>query len=699
MLETKEEHEYGRLTQESVLGSAPSHSAADQLITDTNFEQRPLVTIGLPVFNGAGTIAVALEALVRQDYPNLQIIISDNASTDETLEICERFAQQDSRIRIIRKDINEGAVANFRTVLDFAVGDYFMWAAADDSWYPEFISRLLPLLATAPSVGVAMCAIERHYPDGTPFDLLRFIGPHDPNRLGHRQLFFKSFSAVKYSLFIYGLFRTELLKLAMPNFPEVLGGDRQFMSHLMLVCRFAYLDEVLHTRTYQPKNEQSYWTQMAQPWVLTRQLFVFVKLILGSSITPWWRKPMLLPVLPHFIYFNFRQTPIGRRMKNFARRVKNAIKTAALNFYLPLKSFLMAVGFLGVAVVSTWLATRRGLISHEFAVGILLFPGLLLAALLLMRRWIIRSQKRVGTTLLQNLQILKQLRSQVSAHSEQLNRTLKEVRYLADTLLHPEIGVALVKGNQLSDYLVQRVEKQRKVVEFVRKLEESKIREVYIQELFPGIECQSVPIGAINELTGHANKTDMLYVTAVAKHIGARKMFEFGTYMGRTTLHLAHNAPDGQVFTLNLPPERDPRYASYLGVLFKGREEEKRITQIHSDSREFDTTPYRNQFDFVFVDGDHSYELVKNDTQKAFQLLKQGGVIMWHDYAPKSEGLVRFFQKFTQDKPLFRIRSTCLLVYIDGVDVMNHKLGKLPDSLELKSREDNPYLVESLYHS
>ncbi len=188
-------------------------------------------------------------------------------------------------------------------------------------------------------------------------------------------------------------------------------------------------------------------------------------------------------------------------------------------------------------------------------------------------------------------------------------------------------------------------------------------------------------------------------MTAVAKHVGARKMFEFGTYMGRTTLHLAHNAPDGQVFTLNLPPERDPRYALYLGVLFKGREEEKRITQIYSDSREFDTALYRNQFDFVFVDGDHSYELVKNDTQKAFQLLKQGGVIMWHDYAPKSEGLVRFFREFTQNKPLFRIRSTCLLVYIDGVDVMNHRLEKLPESLELEYREDNPYFVESLYHS
>ncbi|WP_173068550.1 glycosyltransferase [Sulfurimicrobium lacus] len=653
-----------------------SRPFANQVAGNLNSAHFPLVTIGLPVFNGATTLAAALETLVRQDYPNLQIIISDNASTDGTLAICEEFARGDPRIRIIRKQVNEGAVANFRTVLDAAEGEFFMWAAADDYWYPHFISRLLPALRADSAAGVAMCAVDRRLPDGAPFDLIRFIGDMNPNGMGHLRLLGKILSGAKYNLFIYGLFRKPLLQRAMRHFPVVLGGDRQFIAQMALACRFAYVDEILLTRTHQPKNFDAYMETMAKRGTLRRQMISFAGTILGSSVIPWWRKACLPVALMQYFMLSIPQ-------KQFKRL--NMIKIIARKFFISPRSLVMAIGLFGVSAVIGGFLAYLNVISSEFAVGTLSAAWLLVAAVLLNRGWAIRAQKSIERKL--------------SGNDQEINRTLRELRYLSDTLLHPDLAVARTKSNQLSDHAVQRIEKHRKVVEFVRNLEDSRIREVYVQELFPGIEKESVPIGVINELTGHANKTDMLYVSAVAKHIGAKKMFEFGTYMGRTTFHLAHNNPDGQVFTLNLPPERDPRYAPYMGVLFKGREEEKRITQIHSDSREFDTAPYRQQFDFVFVDGDHSYDLVKNDTQKAFELIKQGGVIMWHDYAPKSDGLVRFFKEFTQDRPLFRIRSTCLLVYIDGVDVMNHKLGNLPHSLELEYREENPYLVESIYHS
>jgi glycosyltransferase involved in cell wall biosynthesis/predicted O-methyltransferase YrrM len=689
-----------------------------------NKKSFPLITIGVPVYNGAATLAAALESLLVQNYPNIQIIISDNASTDDTLTICEEFARRDSRVRLIRKNFNEGAVANFRTVLDAAEGEYFLWAAADDCWYPEFVSRLLPLLENDPRVGVAMCAIERRHPEGVLFDLLRFTGSNDPSRLGHFRLFLKFFTNVKYSLFIYGLFRSALLKQSMNSFPEVLGGDRQFMSHLALACRFAYVDEVLHVRTYQKKHEIDYWAEMARAGILRRQVASFTKLIWCSPIIPWWRKTMLLPVLPKFLLFNFRQTPIGRKAKYFKKAISDKMnikrtfhltKRAALA--LALYSILLLLGGSTLFALNFSLADTGAILNILF---LMLYPCLIL----IMRRWIIQIQKtilqtsvycdklsksqdaltnefrRIDDQLTQSQhQIISEFRHINNQFSEPPHHLIKELRYLADILLHPELDITPVKGNKLSSHIIQRVEKHRKVVDFVRNLEESRIREVYIEELFPGIQNVSVPIGVINEQTGHANKTDMLYVSAVAKHIHAAKIFEFGTYMGRTALYLARNNPQGQVFTLNLPPEQDPRYADFMGVLFKGQEEEKRIARLHTDSREFDTLPYLQQFDFVFVDGDHSYELVKNDTQKAFELLKPEGIIMWHDYAPKSGGLVQFFREFTQDRPLFRIRSTCLLVYIDGVDVMNHQLSPLPHSLELELREENPYLVESLYHS
>ena len=74
------------------------------------------------------------------------------------------------------------------------------------------------------------------------------------------------------------------------------------------------------------------------------------------------------------------------------------------------------------------------------------------------------------------------------------------------------------------------------------------------------------------------------------------------------------------------------------------------------------------QIDFAFIDGDHTYPFVKSDTAKAFEMLKPGGVVLWHDFAAKSPGVVQFAAEFTQTTPLFRIQNTCLLLHWDGVD-------------------------------
>jgi glycosyltransferase involved in cell wall biosynthesis len=92
----------------------------------------PLVSIGVPVYNGEHCIKNALESLVTQSYQNLEIIISDNASTDRTPEICREFAARDQRVRYHRNDSNIGLIPNFHNVLNLATGEFFMWACADD---------------------------------------------------------------------------------------------------------------------------------------------------------------------------------------------------------------------------------------------------------------------------------------------------------------------------------------------------------------------------------------------------------------------------------------------------------------------------------------------------------------------------------------------------------------------------------------
>jgi glycosyltransferase involved in cell wall biosynthesis len=100
-----------------------------------------LVSIGLPVYNGGKYLHRAITSLLSQDYRQIELIISDNASTDDTEAICRKFAGEDPRIRYYRAEQNMGAAWNFNRVFELSSGEYFMWAAHDD-WRDESFVRL-----------------------------------------------------------------------------------------------------------------------------------------------------------------------------------------------------------------------------------------------------------------------------------------------------------------------------------------------------------------------------------------------------------------------------------------------------------------------------------------------------------------------------------------------------------------------------
>lgn len=117
----------------------------------------PKVSIGMPVFNGAQFIQNALDSLLSQTFTDFELIISDNASTDETENICRKYAEQDSRIRYVRQPRNMGATFNFKFVLDEARGEYFLWAACDDVRSPDFIEVNLGFLSEHPEFVASTC--------------------------------------------------------------------------------------------------------------------------------------------------------------------------------------------------------------------------------------------------------------------------------------------------------------------------------------------------------------------------------------------------------------------------------------------------------------------------------------------------------------------------------------------------------------
>ncbi|WP_297762034.1 glycosyltransferase [Thermosynechococcus sp.] len=126
----------------------------------------PSVSIGMPVYNGAGFSRQALDSILAQTYPHFELIISDNASTDDTAEICQEYASRDSRIRYVRQEKNIGAACNFRYVLDAATHDRFIWAAADDWWDQDRLEHLVQALTPE---NAAVVGTIRRYVDGVPY--------------------------------------------------------------------------------------------------------------------------------------------------------------------------------------------------------------------------------------------------------------------------------------------------------------------------------------------------------------------------------------------------------------------------------------------------------------------------------------------------------------------------------------------------
>ena len=157
-----------------------------------------------------------------------------------------------------------------------------------------------------------------------------------------------------------------------------------------------------------------------------------------------------------------------------------------------------------------------------------------------------------------------------------------------------------------------------------------------------------------------------------------KTLFEIGTFDGRTTLNMAANSsPDARVYTLDLPKSEITRTKLALsdydrpyinkdqsGWRFQGTELGKKIVQFAGDSATFDFAEFFDRIDFVFVDGSHRYDYVRNDSDVAFKLLRGGkGIILWHDYASSYE-VTKAMNELYRAVPamgLKRIQNTSLI--------------------------------------
>src|SRR4051794_2178436 len=108
--------------------------------------KEPVLSIGLPVYNGEQYLVSTLESIIAQSFTNFELIISDNGSTDATPEICQRFAMHDPRIRYFRNPNNLGSAKNYVRVFELARGKYFKWNGHDDPLAPDLLERCVSIL-------------------------------------------------------------------------------------------------------------------------------------------------------------------------------------------------------------------------------------------------------------------------------------------------------------------------------------------------------------------------------------------------------------------------------------------------------------------------------------------------------------------------------------------------------------------------
>lgn len=226
-----------------------------------------LVTVGIPVYNGGPFVEEALRSILAQDHDELEVLVADNASTDDTLERCHAVAAGDPRVRVLPSSRNRGAAWNYNRLLAEARGHWFKWAAADDVCEPTFVRACLELLEDeGPDTVIAFPQSDLIDETGAVLGAiddahlaLRGAEPHE--RL--EPLLRNRFEWHP----VFGVMPTELARTTLGIGAYVLA-DVVFLVEMALLGRFAQVPETLFLRRYhaerplvaQPKfKDQAAW--------------------------------------------------------------------------------------------------------------------------------------------------------------------------------------------------------------------------------------------------------------------------------------------------------------------------------------------------------------------------------------------------------------------------------------------------------
>lgn len=209
----------------------------------------PRVSIGLPVWNGQKYIGEAIRSILSQSYTSFELLVSDNASTDRTLDIVRGYARQDARVRVLTSDQNRGAAWNFNRVVGEARGPLFKWAAHDDVLGPHFLHYALDTLDRDPAAVACHFQTARMGAEGEDLGLYTGQPSFDAVRPSVRfaQVVFKPHRCFA----VFGVIRVGALRRT-PMIGAYTGSDRNLLAELALHGKIVVRPEVQFARRDHP---------------------------------------------------------------------------------------------------------------------------------------------------------------------------------------------------------------------------------------------------------------------------------------------------------------------------------------------------------------------------------------------------------------------------------------------------------------
>jgi len=311
----------------------------------------PLVSIGLPVFNGENYIKDALDSILAQTYTDFELIIVDNASTDQTPLICRAYAAKDNRIRYYRNKMNIGASKNFNRAFKLSSGKYFKWAAHDDVISPEFLSRCINVIDRDPSIVLCHSKTGRIDKNG------KLVGTYDykvrSNSLKPHERF-GDLIVDRWQpswLLIFGVIRADTLRMTqlMGNY---IGADGNLLAEIALLGCISEIPDVLffrrsHPQSYVDRTEgrstkeftlqekMAWWTQNDacgfSTWMICMEYFKSVRrsplkrskrLLCYSQILKWFVKHGWILMVWDVKSSFFDRSRFGVKLATLIRRIR-----------------------------------------------------------------------------------------------------------------------------------------------------------------------------------------------------------------------------------------------------------------------------------------------------------------------------------------------------------------------------------------